>query len=258
MRLAESQSAPSSNPSLQSKPQTTQQSVRKAQRKLVAAAIIAMALIFGALGAVGIFGTSAEKLAVTQISFNFSCPSSQAIFTVTNNGPVDVTVSQVQATPVGVQGQLATTQLTGNTIPKGTSTILTAYFPGLVFAGGVVYTFSLVTSRGAAFSIGAIAPTVTVTEQLSINQVTFNGGSQVTFALSNSGTCDVSIASATVRGGGINGTVTGTILSGSYVPAGGSSSLSVDFSGATFNSGTRYFFTLTSARGIRFPVQATA
>ncbi len=256
--MGESQSSPSSHPTRRSKPQISDQSVRKTQRKLVVAAIIAITLIFGTLGAIGLFGTKTEQLGVTQVSFNFSCPSSQAIFTVTNNGPVDVAVSQVQATQVGVQGQLATTQLTGNTIPKGTSTILTAYFPGLVFVGGAVYTFSLVTSHGAAFSIGAIAPTVTITEQLTINQVTFNSGSRVTFALSNSGTCDISIATVTVQGGGLNGIVTGTILSGSYVPAGGSSSLSVNFSGATFNSGTRYDFTLTSARGNRFPVHATA
>ncbi len=255
--MADPQSAPSSNPAPQSKLQIHQHDARKTQLKLIAVAIIAVILIFGTLGAVGFFGTSAEQLAVMQVNFGFSC-GSQAIFTVTNNGPVDVKVSQVQATQIGVQGELATTQLTGNIIPKGTSNILTTYFPGLVFIGGAIYSFSLVTSRGAAFSIGALAPTVTVTEQLSTNQVTFNGGGQVAFALSTSGTCDVSIATVTVRGGGINGTVTGTILSGSDVPAGGSSSLSVNFSWVTFNSGTRYFFTLTTSYGNRFPVQATA
>lgn len=124
--------------------------------------------------------------------------------------------------------------------------------------GGAFYSFSLVTSRGAAFSIGALAPTITVREQLTVNNVTFNGGGQVAFALSTSGTCDVSLATVTVRGGGINGTVTGTILSGNDVPAGGSSSLSVNFSGANFNSGTLYYFTLTTSYGNRILHGATA
>lgn len=256
--MAEFQSAPPSTSTPQPKPRTPQQSVRKTQLKLIAAAIIAVILIFGTLGAVGLFGNSAEQLLIRQINFNFSCSSSQVFFTVTNSGPVDVTVSQVQAVQVAGLGQVSTTVLTGNVLPKGASTTLTAFFPGLVFTGGAIYTFSLLTSHGSAFSSGALVPSVTVVDQFSINQVTFNGGSQVTFAISNPGTCDLNVASATVRGGGVNGTLAGTILSGGLVPSGGSSSLSVNFSGATFNSGTRYTFVLTSARGVSKQVQATA
>jgi len=232
--------------------------VRKTQLKLVAAAIIAVILIFGALGAVGLFGNSSEQLLIRQINFNFSCSSSQVFFSVTNSGPVDVTVAQVQAIQVGGSGQLSTTQVTGNVLPKGASTTLTAFFLGLAFNGGAIYTFSLITSHGSAFSSGALVPSVPITDQLNINQVTFNGGSQVSFAISNPGTCALNIASATVRGGGLNGTLAGMILSGSLVASGGSSSLSVDFSGAAFNSGTRYTFALISARGFRWQVQATA
>lgn len=221
-------------------------------------AIIGIVLIFAALGAVGYLGAH-EALLIGQVSFNFSCPSSQVLFLLTNNGPVDVTVTQVVAAQSGAAGQLSTNQLASNTLPKGISTTLTAFFPGLVFNGGAVYTFTLVTAHGSSFSSAALVPIVSIIEQLSIDQVTFNGGNQVTFALSNPGTCDVSIASATVRGAGITGMAPGTLLSGGFVPAGStSSSLVVSFSGVSFQAGSRYTFVLTSARGNGFQAQAFA
>lgn len=249
-------SPPTSNP--QRRPPTPEQTARRTQIKLIVITLIAIVLIFTTLGALGYFGTH-EGLLITQVNFNFSCPSSQVLFSLTNNGPVDVTVTQVEVSLSGVPGQLSTTQLASNVLPKGTLTTLTAFFPGLAFTGGAVYTFTLVTSHGSSFSSAAVVPTVLVTEQLSIDQVAFDGGSQVTFALSNPGTCDVSVASATVRGASINGTASGRLLSGGYVPGGStSSSLVVSFSGVTFQSGSRYTFALTSARGNRFQAQAYA
>ncbi len=256
--MANAHSVPPATPTSESKPQTPKHSVRKTQLKLIAAAIIAVILIFGSLGAVGLFGNGEEQLLIRQINFNFSCSTSQVLLSVSNTGPVDVTVSQVQASQPGGVGEVSTTNFTPKALPKGTSTTLTATFPGLVFAGGAVYEFSLLTSHGAAFSSGAVVPTVTVTDQLSINQVNFTGGSQVSFAVYNPGVCALTIASATVNGGGINGTLAGTILSGSSVPGGSSSSLSVNFSGAVFNSGTRYTFALITSRGFRFQVRAAA
>jgi hypothetical protein len=221
-------------------------------------ALIAVVLIVGALGALSFFGNQ-DQLLISQVSFNFSCPSSQVFFSIANNGQNDVTVTQVKASQTGSAGQLSTIQLAGNVLPKGSATTLTAFFSGLSFTGGAVYTFTLVTARGGSFSSAALVPVVAIIEQLSIDQVTFNGGNQVTFALSNPGTCDVSIASATVRGAGIGGTAAGTLLSGGYVPAGStSSSLVVSYAGVTFQSGSRYTFALISTRGNSFQAQAYA
>lgn len=220
-------------------------------------AIIAVVAVFAVLGAVGVFSPP-ETLSITQVSFNFSCVADQVLFSLTNTGQVDVMVSQVVAAQIGVPGQLVSTQLTSGALPKGASTILIAFFPGAIFVGGAAYAFTLVTSRGGSFPTSSTVPAFTVTEQLTVDQITFNGGSGITFSLSNPGTCDASIASATVRGPGISGTVTGNILSGNYVTAGSSSPMAVNFSGVAFQSGQRYTFTLISSRGNRWVAPANA
>lgn len=232
------------------------QAVRATKTRLLAITMIAIVTIFGGLAAVGVF-TPVEAISITQTNFNFSCSTSQVLFSLTNNGYSDVTIAQVVAAQNGVPGQIVSNQLTSNTLPAGSSASTIAFFPGLIFVGGAAYNFTLMTTRGGIFLTSSTVPSVTVVEQMVVTQAIFVRNN-VTFTLRNIGTCPISIASTTVRGSGINGNPAGTIISGSYVPAGNSTEMLVSFPGVTFQSGYRYTFTLTSARGTRWLPQFNA
>jgi archaeal type IV pilus assembly protein PilA len=122
--------------------------------------------------------------------------------------------------------------------------------------------------------LGALTFTYTNVEQLNITGATITAGTgtgagNVLFALSNSGTSDVVIASLSVTGGSFSNTA-GTMSTGTTgacvvtngqasVPKGTSCTLTANF-GTTpgFAAGTTYAFKLVSTKGNSFPYTTTA
>lgn len=117
----------------------------------------------------------------------------------------------------------------------------------------------------AVLSAGLLAPHpyqcqgLCPTEQLTITQVSFGpSASQVTFHLANSGTVDYTITQALAQGAGISGQASVSVTTGNVVHWGGTLSLTVTFTGVTFQSGARYDFIVVSSQDNKFPYAAIA
>ncbi len=116
--------------------------------------------------------------------------------------------------------------------------------------------------------LGALTFTYTNVEQLNITGATITiSGGVVAFSLSNSGTSDVIVSSASVNGGSFTnaagslsaaGTGACAVASQSAtVPKGSSCTMTATF-GSGFAAGTSYTFKLTSTKGHTFLYTTTA
>lgn len=116
------------------------------------------------------------------------------------------------------------------------------------------------------FSAAVIAPSLNrcnpfcyTVEQLQITAAIFGpSANQVTFALANSGTSDVTLSEALVQGGAISNPTYTSQLCTSTIRAGTSTTLVVTFQGVSFVQGTTYSLQLVSTKGHTFPYSTTA
>ena len=212
-----------------------------------------------------------ERLTATY-STSSNLASNQMAFLVNNTGSVDVVIKEVQLHVNATNFVLSATQLSGNSINAGTSTLMIATFLGVDFNGNFNIYFILTSTRGTHFPATCGPCTYTRVEQLNIVSATITiTGSSVAFGLQNSGTSDLVLVSASVTGGSYSNaagtfptatsssTVCGVTGGQATIPKGSRCTLTATFtSGGSFVAGTTYSFKLVSIQGNAFPYTTTA
>jgi flagellin-like protein len=120
-----------------------------------------------------------------------------------------------------------------------------------VVASIILIAVTVAVSIAVAAWMGALSIGFMDTEQLSITNAAFADGTTITMTVSNTGTNDVVINSATVND--VNAGITGTTVT---VPA-NSAGTQVELS-ASYTAGNSYQIVLASAKGNFFPYNVVA
>src|SRR5712692_3591922 len=169
-------------------------------------------------------------------------------------------------TPAPTMCQRGQTELKTHTLLRNTKAL------SPVIATIILVAVTVAIAIAVAAWLGALTFTYTNVEQINITGAAITiTGSSVAFGISNSGTSDVVISSATVNGGSYtnaagtlptaaaSSTVCGVTGGLATIPKGSSCTLTGTFtSGGAFVAGTTYAFKLISTKGHTFPYTTTA